>query len=362
MKSKNVSIGFSNRRYHKFRNIALAIGIPLSYLIPFLLLLFIDISKKLQVLIPFALFSPVLQLAVPLQIWREYAQHFDLPTLRTCWRWLCVEKMRGFQHNPNAKKSHVLQDILIVTLFFSTPLICLWQWTKFVSFLYVAVLLMVFSVKALIRRSRPPAIRLLGSSSYDATRLQLKLTSMINPSLVASGLHHRNATAPVSGALSPLTSVRTVEYKEWQEMILSLMGICKTVIIDARRITDAVQFEIDSAIKLLDLNQVFFVGKDIESVPSSRCFSEDELLKQLESRFDYASRSIHRASRCTVYEDRQNGYFRFTPPEGWCFTEYSDPRTKVVFFHPTIPEIKIRFIVSVTVAQPGTRCFLGREN
>ena len=46
-----------------------------------------------------------------------------------------------------------------------------------------------------------------------------------------------------------------------------------------------------------------------------------------------------------VYKDTKNGYFLFSPPQGWRIQAYEDPRTKVAFHHPTEDGVHIRIIV-----------------
>ena len=46
-----------------------------------------------------------------------------------------------------------------------------------------------------------------------------------------------------------------------------------------------------------------------------------------------------------VYKDKKNEYFMFALPKGWTVREYSDPRTKVSFNHPSADGVFIRFIV-----------------
>jgi hypothetical protein len=109
------------------------------------------------------------------------------------------------------------------------------------------------------------------------------LVSIFGSSLVASGLFHKeNATVNVSGIFSDLNSIRTLEYEKWQEMITAVLQLSKIVIIDIRKMTDAVQFEIIQATRLLKPEQIFFIGECIDSIPSNRCFAETELLNELE--------------------------------------------------------------------------------
>jgi len=49
--------------------------------------------------------------------------------------------------------------------------------------------------------------------------------------------------------------------------------------------------------------------------------------------------------KAKLYRDTRNGYFMFLPPKGWTPQQYSDPRTKVIFNHPTDRGVFIRFIV-----------------
>ena len=58
-----------------------------------------------------------------------------------------------------------------------------------------------------------------------------------------------------------------------------------------------------------------------------------------------AASSIAAENEAKVYKDTKNGYFMFLPPKGWTSQEYSDPRTKVGFNHPTARGVFIRFIV-----------------
>jgi hypothetical protein len=278
-------------------------------------------------------------------IWYKYVRYFGFPTLQGCRKMLQLETLKVSPSNPREAKDSILHSVVGAFLL-SLPFLLLWHWTGFATFLYPAVYLLSVAVKAPIRRARPPAVLLLGGSSYDGTRLQLKLVSIFGSSLVASGLFHKeNATVNVSGIFSDLNSIRTLEYEKWQEMITAVLQLSKIVIIDIRKMTDAVQFEIIQATRLLKPEQIFFIGECIDSIPSNRCFAETELLNELELKHKPKKVSRSKRRSAAVYEDKKNRYFRFCPPQGWTCFEYSDPRTKVLFSHPLNPGVNIRFIV-----------------
>jgi hypothetical protein len=351
MKPINI-IGFTDRKYYNLQNRLLSCLIPLSELIPFFILLSIDITGKWKEFIPFIAFIPpiILHLTMPLWFWYEYVRFFGLPPFQTCWQMWHLDSLTSYRNNPGNRKRHVLYDAFIFAVI-SAIFALLWRSTGYSCFLYLMATLLVFAIRAPIRRARPPAILLLGSSSYNATRLQMELSSIFSPSLIVSGLHHRNAMVNVSGLFSNFRSARTVEYNNWQSAIISLMQLSQILIIYARTITDPVRYEIDHAVKILKPDQYFLIGTNGGSVPSDRCFTEKELIKELESKFRPARKTHLRMKAPTHYKDRKNGYFRFTLPEGWGFREYPDPRTKVKFFNRAIPEIHILFIVKENLSQ-----------
>jgi len=345
MQSKNVSIGFSDRKQHNLKNRLLPILVIVSYLVPFLTLLVVDLTKRFEFLVPIALaFLTFEILGATVWIWYKYIRFFGFPTLQACRKMLELDAMKASLKNPREATGKIT-DLVGTFLVLAALFILLWRWTGFSIFLFPVVYSLSIVVKGPIRRARPPAVLLLGGSSYDGTRLQLQLVSIFGSSLVMSGLFHKeNATVSVSGVLSDFNSIRTADYSKWQEMIVAVLQLSRMVIIDIRKITDAVQFEISQATKLLDSERVFYIGQGIESVPPDRCFGEAELLNELRMRFS-PKKPHPPVLSATIFEDKKNGYFRFTPPFGWIHSEQSDPRTKVTFTHPVNPGISLTFIV-----------------
>lgn len=346
MKPKNVSVGFSNRKQHNLKYRLLPLIVALYFLILFSILLWIDLTKRFVFLVPIALaFLAFGVLQGTLWIWYKYIRYFGFPTLQVCRKTLELNAMKASANNPREAQGRI-SDVIHSTLILAYLFILLWHWTGFTSFLYPAVFLLSISVKAPIRRARPPAVLLLGGSSYDATQLQLQLVLIFGLSLVGSGLFHKeNATVHVSGIFSDFTSIRTVDYGRWQEMIVAVLPFSRIVIIDIRNISEAVQFEITQANRLCDPERVFYVGQSAESVSSDRCFGEAELLNELRMKYSSKKVSPPQTPSTTFYEDKKNGYFRFIPPAGWTCSEQSDSRTRVTFTHPLNPGVHFRFIV-----------------
>jgi hypothetical protein len=346
MQPKNVSIGFSDRKQHNLKNRLLPILVIASYVVPFLVLLFVDLTQRYTFLVPLALaFLAFEILGATVWIWYRYIRFFGFPSLQACRKMLELDAMKASLKNPQEPKGKIT-DLIVSFLVIAAFFILLWRWTGFSIFLFPAVYTLSIAVKGPLRRSRPPAVLLLGGSSYDGTRLQLQLVSIFGSSLVMSGLFHKdNATVSVSGILSEFNSIRTADYDRWQEMISAVLQLSRIVIIDIRKITDAVQFEIAQATRLLDKERVFYIGQGVESVPPERCFGEVELLTELRMRYSPEKAAPPQTPPAAPYEDKKNGYFRFTPPAGWTCSEQPDARTKVTFSHPVNPGVYVRFIV-----------------
>jgi hypothetical protein len=347
MKPNNVSIGFSDRKLHNLKNRLLPILILASYIVPFIALLWVDLIQKYTILVvPIALtIVAVDMLGATLWIWYKYIRFFGFPSLQACRKMLQLDAIKVSLKNPKEAKGEIT-NMVIAVLVLAVFFVLLWRWTGFTIFLFPAVYSLSIAVKGPIRRARPPAVLLLGGSSYDGTRLQLQLVSIFGASLVMSGLFHKeDATVRVTGMLSDFNSIRTADYGRWQEMIVAVLQLSRIVIIDIRKITEAVQFEITQATKMLDPKRVFFIGQGIESVPPDRCFGEAELLNVLRMKYSPQKVQLPRTPSTAVYEDKKNGYFRFIPPAGWICSRQSDPRTKVKFSHPVNPGVYVSFIV-----------------
>ncbi len=344
MTTKDVSIGFSDRKLHNLMNRLLPVLLPLSYILPFAALLYVDLTGRFTFLIPIALaFLAINLLAVPVWVWYKFVRFFGFPSMKDCRKMLELDAMKASVKNPQQEKGGIT-DVIIVILVIAQFFYLAWRGTGYSVFLYPAVYSLCVAVKGPLRRSRPPAVLLLGGSSYDATRLQLQLVSIFGSSLVMSGLFHKqSATVKVTGIFSDFNSVRTANYSKWQEMIFSVLQLSRIVIIDIRNITDAVHYEIELATNLLNPERVFYIGQAVDPVPPGRCFEEAGLMNEL--RMKYSPQKAAHLKTPTVYEDKRNGYFRFTPPPGWVRSEEKDARTKVAFTPRTNPDVTLRFIV-----------------
>lgn len=346
MPKRDVSIGFSERKRHALINRIVPIATLALYVLPFLALFVVDLTERFHFIIPIALALLVFEiLGGTLWIWFRYIRLFGFPSLQACKKMLELDAIKATTNDPKQAEGKISQ-VIVAILFIAAFFILLWRLTDYSIFLFPAVYSLSIAVKGPLRRSRPPAVLLLGGSSYDGTRLQMQLVSIFGRSLVASGLFHKdNATVKISGVFSDFNSIRTADYDRWQEMIVGVLQISRIVIIDIRTITEAVQFEIQQATSLLDPQRVFFIGQGIESVPPERCFGEAELMNELRMKYVPKKESHPKTLTAKPYEDRRNGYFRFMPPAGWTCTEHADPRTKVTFHHPANPGVSLTFIV-----------------
>lgn len=352
MKAPNRIHGFSVRKDHQAALRRLYVTRILWFMVPFVVLLVIDMSLRFQLLVPFILLIPVFDLKNQTYIWYKYVRRFGMPTMSVCWKMWQLDARRGYDARTGSikreERGHILE--MVAGMVVIAALLCfLWTKTGFTSFLYPAVWLVVLTVKGLIRRARPPAVLFLAASGYQRSQLQLGVQEAVRPLEVISCLYHKKTAARLFDGVLHFTSFRTGDVSIWKEMVTSLVQLSQLVVIDIRNATRPVQFEIELALKTLTHDRLFFVGAepDQENIPPSRCFTEIELIEGLRPEL-YGGKEnepVHGTSGIKVYEDKRNGYFMFAPPIGWQAYEYKDPRTKVRFSHPTAPGVFIRFIV-----------------
>ena len=320
--------------------------------VPLVILVIIDFSKRFQVLVPFLLLVPLLDLKNQLKIWYYHIKKFGMPSLSSCWEMWRLDSLRGYDANSDSiarKKRRNVFRLITRWLFIAGLLFLLWIRTGFASILFLVVYIAVIAIKALIRRARPPAVLFLSTSNYNSSQLQLKIYNALLPLVVVSCLYHEKTKAELSDNFLLFYSYRTRDDDIWQEMVTSLVRISPIVIIDIRNTTRPIQFEISLVLETLTTHQLFFVGTklDDDRIPPSRCFTEIELINELLNKLNInvARQSVMSTSGTKIYKDKKNGYFVFVPPAGWKNKEYRDPRTKVKFNHPSTPEVNITIII-----------------
>lgn len=352
MKSPKTIPGFSVRKDHQTALKILYTNRILTLVVPLVSLMVIDISRQAQLLVPFLLLVPVLDLRNQIRIWYNYIKRLGMPTLRACWKMWQLDARRGYDPRTSSirreERGHVF-PVAAGFLVIAGLLCLLWTKTGFASFLYPAVVLAVTAVKGLVRRARPPAVLFLAASGRESGSLQLRIWKVVYPLEVISCLSHEKTMGRMFEEVLHFVSFRVGDNSTWKEMVASLIRLSPIVVIDIRNATESVQFEINLALKTLAPNQVFFVGTkpDQEHIPPSRCFTETGLIESLRAKLnkDVERQLVRDKSGSNVYRDKRNGYFMFVPPAGWRVYEYSDPRTKVAFSHPVEHEIFLRFIV-----------------
>lgn len=352
MKSQKTIPGFSVRKDHQTALKIHYMNRILTLVVPLVLLMVIDISRQAQLLVPFLLLVPVLDLRNQIRIWYNYIKRLGMPNLRACWKMWQLDAHRGYDPRTNSisreERGHVF-PVAAGCLVIAGLLCLLWTKTGFASFLFPAVVLAVMAMKGLVRRARPPAVLFLAASGRESSSLQLRIWKVVYPLEVVSCLSHEKTVGGMFETALHFVSFRVGDNSTWKEMVASLIQLSPIVVIDIRSATESVQFEINLALERLVPDQVFFVGTkpDQERIPPSRCFTETGLIESLRAKLnkEVERQLVRDKTGINVYRDKRNGYFMFVPPAGWRVYEYPDPRTKVAFSHPVEHEIFLRFIV-----------------
>ena len=344
--------GFASRPEHQRKYRRLLVTRALAVLIPLAALLVIDVTGELTWLQPVILLLPLLDLRNQLTIWRRHVNRFGFPAAGDLHRMLLLDTMRGYTGRSVAIGEHRRSHVVVLlgwTILFAAGCVALWDATGFATFLFPAVVLVMLVVKAIIRRSRPPAVLVLGASGETTSRFVLRVMQTAYPFVAVAALHHDPRTVLEDEVLA-FFSYRTGDDAVWQEMVRGLVDLSRVVIVDVRVATLPVEFEINYAVQHVDKEHLFFVGEpEHPAIPRARCMAEGQLVEALHTLLqgDAApavprGRSSKRTSR---WIDTRNRYFAFEPPPGWIAHEQDDVRTKVRFTHPKAPEVYVSFVV-----------------
>lgn len=336
----------------------------LEVTLPLVGLLAIDLTGRLTVLRPLLLFVPLLDLRRQVVIWIHHIQRFGFPPLAHCRRMLSLDSLRGYDPRSNtvsrSARGHPAEFVTICVAIAAACWVA-WLLTDLSAILYPGVFSLMLAVKAVIRRSRPPAVLLLGASGLTTSRFVLRVMKVAAPLNVVSCLHH-STMAPVIDDALLFFSFRASDTSIWQQMVGTLVTISPLVVLDIRQSTLSVEHEIEVSTRSVPRESLFFVGKQPEhpAIPRDRCFGEGELVEALHAALwgtavpglvSTVAEKIRRmtrwrsAARGARWIDRRNGYFAWCPPSGWKARPYEDARTKVAFHHPSAPEVFARFIV-----------------
>lgn len=356
MKEPNVIPGFADHSQRSTAHKRLVLLRILVILLPLAALLAIDITGRFTYLRPVLLLLPLLDLRNQAVIWYRYVERFGFPPLTNCRKMLYLDTLRGYDARTN-KVTPGSRLPMGAIVGFSLLLIAIswaiWRLTSLSAVLYLGVFNLILAIKALIRRARPPAVLFLGASSLVTSRFLLRIMRVAHPLNVVACLHHE-PMGPLLDDVLGFFSFRTGDNKVWQEMVSSLVAVSPLVVLDVRKATLPVDYEINVSVKTVSKERLFFVGDQPEhpSIPPDRCFGEGPLVEAL---YDLLWGSSHiptakttrRAVRtkATQWSDLRNGYFTWMPPAGWNAHESEDSRTKVQFINPDAPAVQVRFIV-----------------
>lgn len=352
----NVIPGFADRSQRGTARQRFLLRRALVVLLPLAALLVIDITGRFTYLRPVLLLLPLLDLRNQAVIWVRYIRRFGFPPLASCRKMLYLDTLRGYDARTNkvapGSRYHV-STYMVVSLLLAAVCWGIWKLTGFSAALYPGVFLLVLAVKAVIRRCRPPAVLFLGASSLVTSQFLLRVMHAAHPLSVVACLHHEKMGPLVDDVLG-FFSFRTGDDTVWQEMVSSLVAVSPLVVLDVRKATLPVEFEINVSVKTVPKEQLFFVGDRPEhpAIPPDRCLGEGPLVEAL---YDLLWGSAPAAAdappprpdraHAARWSDQRNGYFVWTPPAKWKAHETEDPRTKVQFINPTTPSVYVRFIV-----------------
>jgi hypothetical protein len=352
----NVIPGFADRPQRGSAGKRLVLLRALVVLLPLAALLAIDATGRFVFLRPVLLLLPLLDLRNQAVIWYRHVRRFGFPPISHCRKMLYLDTLRGYDARSNkvrlGSRFHV--GIFVgASLLLAVACWAVWRLTGLSAALYPGVFMLVLAAKAVVRRARPPAVLFLAASSLTASRILLRVMQTAHPFNVVACLHHE-PMGPLLDDVLGFFSFRTGDDSVWREMVSSLVAVSPLVVLDVRKATLPVEYEIDESVKTVQREQLFFVGDEPEhpAVPRDRCFAEGPLVEALHALLwgsapSPAVAAVQRAdpSVGARWSDRRNGYFAWTPPAKWTVREFDDARTKVQFIHPTAPAIFVRLIV-----------------
>jgi hypothetical protein len=344
--------GFTDRAQREAARKRLVLRRVLVGLLPLVALLAIDATGRLTFLRPVLLLLPLLDLRNQAVIWARHVRRFGLPPLSHCRKMLYLDTLRGYDPLSNEVRPGARLSVTafgVAGLLLAAACWVIWRFTGLSAALYPGVLMLVLVAKAVVRRARPPAVLFLAASGLPTSQFLLRVMQTAHPLVVVACLHHK-PMGPLLDDVLGFFSFRTGDDSVWREMVSSLVAVSPLVVLDVRKATLPVEYEIDVATSTVRREQLFFVGDVPEhpAIPRDRCFAEGPLLEAL--RTSLGGRAPAPARRAgpvagARWSDRRNGYFSWTPPARWTVSEFDDPRTKVQFTHPAAPDTFVRLIV-----------------
>ena len=218
--------------------------LPHFYSLPLLVLPFLDLNRQVNA-------------------WVAYLRFFGRPAYRTLRQMLAIDALRAYDSMKadfnNADKRSIIADS--APLIFVSPLSIIlayvsgWLWP-----IYIATVCSMLVLKAFVRRSRPPAVLLLGASGSKVTLLHLSLLEFLKPLEVVSLLRH-TATSWVVDARLRFLNFRTRSDVDWRTVVGELSEICPVVVLDLRTMSQALQVERDICEALADQERLFVVAE-----------------------------------------------------------------------------------------------------
>jgi hypothetical protein len=345
--------GFPDRVAHRRALRELYVRIGLKTTCPILLALYIDATGGPLLLVPVVALFPLEGLRFQFLIWRRYLRVFGMPPLSDCRQMIQLDAIRTF--NPRGHAAHNVSRAGAIqwSLGFSGLATGFYAWSWFsalVTPLYFGSFFLVIAVKVMIRRCRPPAVLLLGSSSVRSSTLQMKVQETVTPLLVTTCLQY-DSSSELWQQTFDFLSYRTSD-DHWRRVVTSLIQLSPLVVIDVRAMTEAIEFEVQLALKAVERNRLFFVvdSESSQALPSDRCFNVGTLIETLDEQLGSPCKKAP-ARKVKAFRDRQNGYFTFRPPAAWRLIRVKDPRTKVRFLHPAAPHVELMIVVRESVAE-----------
>ncbi len=295
----------------RVRRLALLLDILSWSLFPFAFCFFVDFTGNLRGAVPIVLFVfwPVRLWWRQVFRWGHYLRTFGWPGMRPCIQMLAVDELLN-DGISMAKRTGVL---IVVGVF----LVALALITGLTFPLAGGTYALIFAVVAATRRSRP-RILLLGASSTDTIELKVKLRSFTGNRFDIATLLRTSAesqTSPDSevsrvvarlseyrfdfatilrgGSPHPETSPRSGFYRliarlsdyrspedMWKKVVSSLLRVSPLVVVDLRRDTAPVQFEVLEATLVVPSDRLLLVGPPAleDPQPRGQWISELDLL------------------------------------------------------------------------------------
>ena len=324
-------------------------AIVLSYVVPISTVLLLDVFGQLTWLRVLLALSPFLSLRNQVLIWYWHIRRFGTPARRHLYRMLDLDTLREYNVSINAKNSHRQRGTVVPALILCSVIGFVgwlaWWFTHYIVFLWLCSFALMVSVKAVIRRSRPPAVLLLGSSGSDISSLQLKIMNATKPLVTVACLRD----PPMSTVLKETVdffSYRTDDDGQWKQMVRSLVEMSHVVVFDLRFETSSVRYEIECVKELIPPDRLFVLkGTVTHDLPVDRCFTEGKLVEELHAFLWGPMKSLPVGYNNRRWIDRRNHYFSVAAPLGWKFRNFDDPRSKVNFYHPRFNELSLVFAV-----------------